>query len=191
MAKKTGRPLKLNEEITITSRDKDGHTTERTVTRGERVVEMVRASNYRDDAARVAGIHPATLFDYLAKGRNDRSAGKTTQFTEFADAIEKAQAESDSAMVVLIRAAATSPNHWQAASWLLERRHPDKWGQRTRVMIETTVKREIAEEMVTFLAGVLERRVPDSNARTAIINDLLDWSTQRSSSEVGESEQTA
>ena len=184
------RPLKINEKLTITSKDPaTGATRSRETTRGERVVEILRSGNYREVAARASGITPATLYDYLARGRKDRAESRKSVFSEFLEAVEKAEADSEAEDIAAIKLA--GQRDWHARAWLRERKEPEKWALRTRVLIETAVKKEQAEELVQFLAGVLERRVTDPDARIAIINDLLDWSTQRSSVEVGESEQAA
>lgn len=90
------------------------------------IVESLKAGNYVETAAAFAGIHKATLYDWLKKGAN-QSSGK---FREFSDAVKKAQAWSEDRDVKLIANAAGS--QWQAAAWRLERRFPDRWGRRER-----------------------------------------------------------
>lgn len=59
-----------------------------------------------------------------------------------------AQAEAEAVwhMLEVIRRAADKalPNTWQAAAWLLERRHPDVYGQRARVEVSRDIREEAA-----------------------------------------------
>lgn len=104
-----GRPSKLTPELQA------------------RICEAIRAGNYIETAAAYAGVHKATLYDWLKRGAN-ANAGK---FREFSDAVEKALADAEARDVALIAKAATE--HWQAAAWRLERKFPDKWGRRQRL----------------------------------------------------------
>ncbi len=100
------------------------------------VVSAIQGGNTRDVAASYAGIRRATLFEWLARGR----AAQTGLFRDFADAIEKAEADAVVTSVGLIRRAAQTS--WQAAAWWLERRYPDEWGRKDRVAIERLVETE-------------------------------------------------
>lgn len=96
-----------------------------------KVAEMLRAGNHVEAAAEAAGISRATFYAWLKRAESKRAADRP--YREFAAAVEQAQAEAEARLVVLIsRAGAKS---WQAAAWLLERQHPERWGrpsERTR-----------------------------------------------------------
>jgi transposase len=102
------------------------------------VIDALSAGNYLETAAQYAGIHPATLFRWLDRGRaaleseDDNHPDKT--YGEFCEAVEKARAQSEVRAVALIRKAAMDGT-WQAAAWFLERSHPHKWGRQGRVEV--------------------------------------------------------
>jgi transposase len=118
---KAGRPTLATEEVC------------------SRVIALIQAGNYIETAASSVGISKSTLFLWLKRGARERRRMERTgtkankrelRFVEFSDAIERAQAESETTDVLLIGKAAMSV--WQAAAWRLERKHPDRWGRHER-----------------------------------------------------------
>lgn len=83
--------------------------------RAEAIVKLVREGASRAAAAAGAGIDESTLYDWVKR------------FPEFSQCIKKAHAEAEMKMVEVITSAAK--DHWQAAAWWLERRHPKAWGR--------------------------------------------------------------
>lgn len=108
----TGRPTKLTPEMQ------------------RRVADLVRAGNYVETAAACSGISKDTLYRWLKRGARARSG----IYRDFAEAVEKAQAESEARDVTLIATAAR--DQWQAAAWRLERKFPERWGRRERQTLE-------------------------------------------------------
>ena len=104
-----------------------------------RLVDLVRAGNYLDTAATAVGIHKTTLHRWLRLGRKQKHG----LYRKFLNAVEKAQAESESRDVALI--ANASSDDWRAAAWRLERKAPQRYGLRVQVGVQ--------EE----LEGVLDR----------------------------------
>jgi hypothetical protein len=100
-----GRPPKVTAEITQT------------------VANAIAAGNYQRTAMQLAGISESAFYQWLEWGREGREPYK-----EFAEAIEKAQAQAEARNVAIIETAARET--WQAAAWWLERRYPDRWGRR-------------------------------------------------------------
>lgn len=94
------------------------------------IATAIAAGNSRDMAARYAGVAPQTMFIWLAKGR----AATSGMYHDFAEAVEKADADATVTAVANIRQAMR--DSWQAAAWWLERRWPDEWGRRERQTIE-------------------------------------------------------
>jgi hypothetical protein len=88
----------------------------------QRVVEALRLGNVRRHAAALAGIHRATLFRWLAKGRKQRRG----IYRDFCDAIKKAEGEAIALNMASIQTA--SHRSWQAAAWWLERRYSEQYG---------------------------------------------------------------
>ena len=103
---KTGRPSKLTES------------------RMEKLIEALRAGAYRIDACRAAGIHYNTLLAWEKKGE----AQEKGEFSEFLDALRKAEAEAVITNVGVITRAAQDGD-WRAAAWFLEHKYPDKWAR--------------------------------------------------------------
>ncbi len=104
--------------------------------RQQRIITAISAGNSRDISAAYAGISPKTLFEWLKKGR----AAKAGIHREFADAVEKADAEAEVYAVGVVRKA--MPDQWQAAAWWLERRKPQDWARHEKV--ESTVEGHLA-----------------------------------------------
>ncbi len=70
----------------------------------------------------------------------------------FALALEEAEGTAQAMLMRLVLQAAAKglPNTWQAAAWMLERRWPDQYGQKSKLDVSLDVHdeaRRIAEEM--------------------------------------------
>ena len=89
-----------------------------------RIVAFLGAGAYIETAASAAGVSKQTLYTWLRQGAEGEEP-----FTQFLDAVERAQGEADIRDLKTIREAAHG-GAWQAAAWRLERRHPDQWGRR-------------------------------------------------------------
>lgn len=100
-----GRPTKLTPEVQ------------------QRVVDAIRGGNYREVAARWAGIGERTLQAWMV--------GRKPHHREFQRAVlEAEQAAEIRAVALLMQAAASDPDH---AKWWLERKFPSRWGRRERI----------------------------------------------------------
>ena len=96
----------------------------------EKIVSLVRAGNYLETAATTAGIHRTTLHRLMRSGRDQ----KRGRYRKFLNAVEKAQAESESRDVALSAKAAS--NDWKAAAWRLERKTPRRYGPRVQQAVQ-------------------------------------------------------
>lgn len=106
----------------------------------ESISAVLRAGNYVETAAAFAGIDKVTLYDWMRQGARARAKGHETGiYARFSHAIEKAMADAETVMTSAIfragRGHEDTPGQWQALAWLLERKHPDKWGRRQRLDI--------------------------------------------------------
>jgi hypothetical protein len=90
----------------------------------EKLIEALRAGAYRIDACRAAGIHYNTLLAWEKKGESEKSG----EFSEFLDALRKAEADAVIKNVEVITRAAQDGD-WRAAAWFLEHKYPDKWAR--------------------------------------------------------------
>ena len=107
---KTGRPTRCTRDLI------------------KKITPLISNGNFASTACRVAGISEAAFYNWQARGRKDREEGRATIFVEFAEAIERADAEGEARNVLLIQQAAGAGT-WQAAAWNLERKYPEKWGR--------------------------------------------------------------
>lgn len=105
----------------------------------EAILAALHLGNTRTCAAEAAGIDHGTLSTWC------------TRYPEFLTQIKKAEAEAQQRAVKVITDAA--PTSWQAAAWMLERRHPNEWGKVDRV--EVTI-REHAEKLANELGVSVE-----------------------------------
>ena len=105
----TGRPTKLTPEIQ------------------ERLIEALGMALTHRLACRYAGVGLSTFYRWMQTGERDDSG----IYADFRDAIKRAEAVNAAAcMTRIVRAA--DEGHWQAAAWILERRHPEDYGRRVQ-----------------------------------------------------------
>lgn len=107
----------------------------------EKVVEHIRAGNYRETAARAAGITRQTLWNW-----EQRALTGEEPFASFAEALDQAEAEAETTMLARVNAAGpavtgvSGPDPWQATAWVMERRWPKRWASRVRTVVAEEVE---------------------------------------------------
>lgn len=171
-SKRTGRIPKLTPEVRAA------------------VARDVAAGVPREHAAERAGVHRATLFRWLARGRKDH----TGPYRDLCDALKKAEAEALAASVARIRRAAQggqvterttttttrkdgssttkvvekcTAGQWTADAWWLERRHPDAFaGNRHDV-------KELREQLKTLLKLVSDGKLNGATDPAGPTTDAL------------------
>ena len=92
---------------------------------------MLRAGIYIEYAVEFVGISKSTYYSWMAKGSADQKAGHITEFSEFSDAIKKADVECKIHLLELWQK--QMPKNWKACAAFLERRWPEDWGRYRRV----------------------------------------------------------
>jgi len=110
----------------------------------KRVCDSIRAGNYPQTAARSAGIHLASHYRWLRKGKEEsESLTAGNDPVESADPylkyylhIERAKAESEQHAVKTWTD--KLPEDWRAARDFLARRFPDRWGKKDEVILNTS-----------------------------------------------------
>ena len=119
-----GRPSKLTPEIVA------------------KVQEILPVALYIETVAAYLGIDRQTFYNWRARGEREhkrlqrnkaKPRAKEELYLQFHDAIEKGLADGEFLNALLIRQAANDGKSWYAAAWLLERRFPDRWGQKQRL----------------------------------------------------------
>lgn len=88
------------------------------------IVSYLKAGNFLEVAAAVAGVSKQTVYDWIKQGRR---AGRGEMWI-WAIEVEKAMSFAEVFMVAQIARAAKV--QWQAAAWHLERKYPERWGRR-------------------------------------------------------------
>lgn len=102
----------------------------------DKIVKSLRAGNYRTTSAKVAGVSVSTFYLWLDKGKK----GKRGPYIEFMQAVEKAEAEGQAALVATVNVA--SKDSWQAAAWILERKYPEEWGRKDALALSGKIAHE-------------------------------------------------
>lgn len=96
-----------------------------------RIVNAIKAGNYMETAAAAAGINKSTLYKWLRDGeRANRGIMK-----EFSNAVHMALAQSEMADVDVLRKAGWENGDWRASLARLQRRFPDRWGEKTHMTV--------------------------------------------------------
>lgn len=114
--------------------------------REQRLLAAIRAGSTYRAAAAAAGISEDTLARWVK-----RSAAN-------AEALTRAEGESEVALVAIIRAAA--PHDWRAAAHLLERRWPDSWGRREK--LDVNIRQE-AQRLADQLGLDVDELIAEAN----------------------------
>lgn len=117
-----GRPTLLNEN------------TERIILKAVGIGMPIRL------AAQLAGIDQRTLYGWKAKGKNGEE-----QYVQFFHRLKETEMQAVEHALNVIHTAATSGD-WKAASWLLERRHPEYFSSEKRRIREIEKRLKEIEE---------------------------------------------
>jgi transposase len=98
------------------------------------IVDAMRAGNFLETAAALAGIDSSTLRRWIRRGERERmrrEAGQVAQSSENAFvrlALEVDLAAGAAQSEVVGRIIRAGQDDWRASAWWLERRHVDEWG---------------------------------------------------------------
>jgi hypothetical protein len=101
--------------------------TKMTSERGTQFCDLVACGWSRARAARACGITATTVYRWMKRGEAEPEG----PFGEFCTALKRADAAAEAGWLQPVTAAAERGD-WKAAAWLLERRHPQKWGRGRR-----------------------------------------------------------
>ena len=106
-------------------KDSAGTTGKLSAERKAAIIAGLEMGLSRNDAAQSAGIHRRTVNHWI-----DKDPG-------FADELDFAESRAKRLLtsIVVSVAAKRFPNTWQAAAWLMERRWPEQFAQKTRLDI--------------------------------------------------------
>jgi transposase len=132
--------------------------TKLTKDKADKIVDLVRAGNYAETSATVAGVGVSTFYTWMSKGEGEKAR---SPYKEFREAVLGAKAEAEARMVMVIQRAA-SDGSWQAASWYLERTQQAKYGKQNRVELTGAdagaVRLEVSvDELENRIANLLDK----------------------------------
>ncbi len=110
-----------------------GRSTKLTGKIQEEILKAIRAGSFFEIACRWSGIHPATGWEWLARGEDKEPKGrrKSKKYAEFAEAVRKAEAELELALIMAWRK--HLPDSAAAPAEFLKRRFPQRWGAPDRL----------------------------------------------------------
>lgn len=140
--------------------------------RGEETVALVTAllrnGNYVDTACTAAGLSVSAFYAWKERGEADLEAEAETVYANFAEAVARARATGEAALVQEIRQAGQGnerrPGDWRAAAFVLERGFAERWGAKAQVRHSGAVSArtgppeipETAERVLTVAALMAE-----------------------------------
>lgn len=133
--------------------------------RREKLLAALRAGNYRNAACAHAGLDYGTFANWMTIAKRPDAPAELSGLRE---SVLKAEGESVAHLVATIKKA--SLEQWQAAAWLLERKHAPQWGRRD--MSYERAKREERRAQGKALAEIpieqLEAMVQAEKARRGV-----------------------
>jgi hypothetical protein len=94
--------------------------------RAQIVIDNVRTDLSVTNAARIARLSPQTPLNWITQGREDKSNGLDTIYTQFLDDFYEAQGLK---VREFMRDVATMNKGWQAVAWLLEKCCAEDFGK--------------------------------------------------------------
>lgn len=109
MGKRGGRPTKLTDEAQ------------------ERIIQALRAGNFREVAARYAGVSGAAFREWFQRGKADSRRNRASRHHAFYTAVRKAEADAE--VLVVGRLMAAASHDVKAMAFWLERKHSVRWGR--------------------------------------------------------------
>lgn len=129
------------------------------------IVASVREGNYPGVAAQLAGIPLRTWELRVSQGRDqaEELGGADPEpgsLAHLAERIQTAQAEHIASRVKRIRDAGDKPQYWAASMTLLERLHPDMYGRRTDVRVQSETHVSISMSPGTEAALLAASDIP-------------------------------
>jgi len=93
----------------------------------EKIADLVAAGKPITLAANLAGISESTIYRWLALGKKK---GSEKIYKDLVERVSEACEFSEIEAQQVLRQASMKESNWRAAAWILERRHPEKYGKR-------------------------------------------------------------
>lgn len=97
--------------------------------RQDKITALIKAGVPNATAAEASGTSETAFYRWMERG--DDPEETDPRYREFREAVIRARAEAEAAMVANIRLHARNGD-WKADAWLLERSRPERWGRVNR-----------------------------------------------------------
>jgi len=144
----------------------------------ENAAKLIAGGNYASTVFQMLGIGESTWYEWLQRGRE---GARKSIYTEFAEAIKKAESAAELRAVSGIMAAGR--RNWTAYAWYLERKFPDRWGRKDKVQQEISgpgggaVRAEVEHSgAVDLFASIREyAKMYEQIAEEAAADGDADW----------------
>lgn len=138
--------------------DKGGRSSKLTPEIEKTILETIRMGATFAAAADRAGISPDTIQEWRQRGEGTHpKRGPTADLVRFALAVKKAMGDAEVLHVGRITKA--SEKDWTASAWILERRHPERYGRIDRARAEDRTSVRATMTAPIRLAGVPDDRL--------------------------------
>lgn len=131
------------DEIIVHRDTRDGRVPFRLADAGHRIIEAVKLGATYRLASQYAGIQIGTLYRWIDKAEKILTRLESEEdpiieeseiiYVDFLLRLQQAEGKAVVGWLAAIESAAVDQGKWQAAAWLLERRHPQEYGKRTEV----------------------------------------------------------
>lgn len=129
-----------------------GRPSKLTHTVRQNFLSAIAMGTHLETACGFAGIDYNTMREWVQRGEGTHpTRRKTPEYAEFAEAVTRAIAQAEVTLVK--RVSDSSKDDWRAATWMLERRHPERWANTQRIQVE--VQKELERTL-----DQLEKQLP-------------------------------
>jgi transposase len=122
-----------------------------------KIISAIRLGMTYERAATAAGVSVSAFMRWKQKG----NAAKSGKYREFVEALKRAEAEGEAMLLQRIQTEAKNGT-WQAAAWILERKHRARWGRNVDItsggekLPRTSTAAEDAAKIVAIRDAILD-----------------------------------
>ena len=130
------------DEIIVRRDERGGRLPYRLADAGNKIIEAIRLGATYRLAAQYAGVQIGTIYNWINRAEKILARLETDEdpvieesevlYVDFFIRLQEAEGKAVVDWLSAI-AAAAAEGKWQAAAWMLERRHPQEYGKRTEV----------------------------------------------------------
>jgi hypothetical protein len=120
----------------------------------KRLLQALKVGTPFRYACTFAGISHTTAYRWQKQGREDRENHKRSKRRSFMEKVERAEAEAVTRGLGEI--ALQGKSDWRAWAWWLEHRHPEEFGDRSRLDVGGVVEHRHLHHSSLVAQGILE-----------------------------------